>query len=155
MSVVKIKVILNFHVSLFHAVKKLKRTDYKAENASFSSFVSLSSTHHMLVLLQNDNFILKSHVTFTKSFSNWLYAGKIPKRLDAVLSGNKFNENFCGLAMLKQTNYNHSVKRKLEGIYFSLQLYFSFNYGISFIDLTISTKNESTLLHQAAPPNPR
>ena len=53
-------------------------------------------------------------------------------RLDAVLSGNKFNEKFCGSAMLKQTNYNHSVKRKLEGIYFSLQLYFYFNYGISF-----------------------
>ena len=97
--VVKIKVILNFHVTLFHVGKKLKRTEYKPENANFLSSVSLSSTH--ACCYRNDNFILKSHVTFTKLFGNWLYGGKIPKQLDAVMSRNKFNEKFCGLAMLK------------------------------------------------------
>ena len=97
--VVKINVILNFHVSFFHIEKRLKRTKCKPENANFSSSVSLSSTHACCYKI--DNFILKSNVTFTKLFSNWLYGGKIPKQLDVVPSGNKFSENFLGLAMLK------------------------------------------------------
>ena len=96
---VKIKVILNFHVSIFNTKKKPKRTKYKPENANFSSSVSWSSTQGCCY--KNDNFILKTDVTLTKMFSNWLFVGKIPKWLDAVLSGNKFNENICGLAMLK------------------------------------------------------
>ena len=97
---VKIKVILNFHVSIFHTKKKTpERTKYKPENANFSSSVSWSSTQGCCY--KNDNFILKTDVTFTKMFSNWLLVGKIPKWLDAVPSGNKFNENICGLAMLK------------------------------------------------------
>ena len=100
LEVVKIKIILNFHLNLFHVEKKLKRTKYKIENANFTSSVSLRSTH--ACCYKNYNFILTSHITFTKSFSYWLYGGKIPgQRLDAVPSGNKFIENFCGLAMLK------------------------------------------------------
>ena len=98
---ITIKVILNFHVSLFHTKKKLKRTKCKPENANFPNSVSWSSTQ--ACCYKNDNFILKTDVTFTKMFSNWLFVGKIPKWLDAVLSGNKLNENICGLAMLKQT----------------------------------------------------
>ena len=98
LEVLKIKaVLLNFHVSLFHVKRKLKRTKYKPENVNFSSSVILSSTHACSYKI--DNFILKSHVTFTKLFSNWPYGGKIPKQLDASLSGNKFSENFGGLAI--------------------------------------------------------
>ena len=100
LEVVQVKaVLLNFHVSLFHVDKRLKRTKYKPENESFSSYVGLSSTHACSYKI--DNFILKSHVTFTKLFSNWLYGGKIPKQLDVVPSGNKFSENFSRLAILK------------------------------------------------------
>ena len=99
LEVVKIKVILNFHVSLFHVKKRLKRTKYKPEHVSFSSSVSLSFNHTCCYKI--DNFILKSYVNFIKLFSNLLYGGKIPKQLDAVPSGNKFSENFSRLAMLK------------------------------------------------------
>ena len=116
LEVVKIKaVLLNFYVSLFHVEKKLKRTKYKPENEHFSSSVSLSSTHACSYKI--DNFILKSHVTFTKLFSNWLYGGKIPKQLDAVPSGNKFSKNFSGLDMLNRESQSHSVRKKLKGIY--------------------------------------
>ena len=82
--------------------KKLKWTNCKPENANFSSSMSLSSTH--ACCYENDNFILMSDVTFTKSFSNWPFGGKIPKKkLDAVPSGKKFNRNFCELVMLKYT----------------------------------------------------
>ena len=94
LEVFKIKVILNFHLNLFHVEKRLKRTKCKPKNANFSSSVSLSSTHACRYKIYN--FVLKSHVNFTKLFSNWLYGGKIPKQLDAVPSGNKFSENFCG-----------------------------------------------------------
>ena len=86
-------------VSLFHVENKLKRTEYKPGNGKFSSSVSLSSIQACCYKIAN--FILNSRVTFTKSFSNWLYGGKIPNRLDTFPSGNKFNEKFCGLAMLK------------------------------------------------------
>ena len=95
LEVVKIKaVLLNFDVSLFQVEKKLKRNKYKPENENFSSPVSLSSTHACSYKI--DNFILKSHSTFTKLFSNWLYGGKIPKQLDAVPSGNKLLKTFVG-----------------------------------------------------------
>ena len=51
--------------------KNLKRTKNKPENEKFSSSVNLSFTHACL-LIQIENFILKSHVTFTKLFSNEL-----------------------------------------------------------------------------------
>ena len=73
-------------------------------------------------------------LSFTKLFSNWLHGSKTPKRLDVAPSGNKFNENFCSNSHVQIDNHNHNVKRKLEGMYTFLQLYFSFNYGISFVD---------------------
>ena len=100
LEVVQVKaVLLTFHVSLFHVEKRLKRTKYKPENENFSSYVGLSSTHACSYKI--DNIILKSHVTFTKLFSNWLHGGKIPKQLDVAPSGNKFSENFSRLAILK------------------------------------------------------
>ena len=108
LEVVKIKaVLLNFHVSLFHVEKKPKRTKYKPENENISSPVSLSSTHACSYKI--DNFILKSHVTFTKLFCNWLYGCqsnwlyKLPKQLNAVPSGNHFSENFSGLAINRKS----------------------------------------------------
>ena len=91
----EIKVIFNFY-RVYSMSEKLRRTECKPVNTNVSGSVDLSSTH--ACCYRNDNFILKSHETSTKSLSNWLYGGKIPK---------------------------------------------------------LSTKNESTLIHQAAPPHPR
>ena len=103
LGVVKIKaVILNFHVSLFHVEKRLKRIKYIPENETFSSPESLRSTHACSYKI--DSFILKSHVTFTKLFMNWEYGSKIPKQLNAVTSGNNFSENLSGLAINRESH---------------------------------------------------
>ena len=45
LEVIKIKLTLTFHVTLFDVKKKLKRTHYKPKKETFSSTVSLHSTH--------------------------------------------------------------------------------------------------------------